>query len=120
MHEPQFDALLDETRKFPPSDAFRAQANVNDPAVWEKAAADPEAFWEGFAKELDWHTPWQKVLEWTPPYAKWFVGGRLNASHNCLDRHLAKRGDKKAIIWEGEPGDTRSLTYHSYTLVIRH
>ncbi|HEY0787486.1 MAG TPA: acetate--CoA ligase, partial [Thermoanaerobaculia bacterium] len=98
-------------RSLPPSDAVRASANVNDPGIWETAAADPEAFWEGWARELDWHSPWRKVLEWNEPYAKWFVGGTLNASYNCLDRHLEKRGDKKAIIWEGEPGDTRTLTY---------
>ncbi|HEY0592809.1 MAG TPA: acetate--CoA ligase [Thermoanaerobaculia bacterium] len=110
-HEPTIDALLDEKRSFPPSDTFRARANVSDPGIWETAAADPEAFWEGWARELDWHSPWRKVLEWNEPYAKWFVGGTLNASYNCLDRHLEKRGDKKAIIWEGEPGDTRTLTY---------
>jgi acetyl-CoA synthetase len=110
-HEPTIDALLNETRSFPPTESFRASANANDPSLWEKAAADPEAFWEGWAKQLDWHHPWDKVLEWNAPYAKWFVGGKLNASANCIDRHLAARGDKKAIIWEGEPGDTRTLTY---------
>ncbi len=110
-HEPTIDALLDERRSFPPTESFRSNANANDPSIWEKASADPEAFWEGWARQLDWHQPWDKVLEWNAPYAKWFVGGKLNASYNCLDRHLATRGDKAAIIWEGEPGDARTLTY---------
>ncbi|HVR44230.1 MAG TPA: acetate--CoA ligase [Thermoanaerobaculia bacterium] len=109
--EATLDALLDENRTFPPTEEFRRQANVNDPEVWARAAADPEAFWAGWARELDWHEPWRKVLEWNAPYAKWFVGGKLNASYNCLDRHLAERGEKRAIVWEGEPGDTRTLTY---------
>jgi acetyl-CoA synthetase len=109
---PEIAALLREDRTFTPSDAFRAQANVNDPKVYEEAARDPEAFWAGFARELDWIAPWNTVLEWTPPHAKWFVGGRLNASANCLDRHLrTARRNKAAIIWEGEPGDRRTLTY---------
>jgi acetyl-CoA synthetase len=106
-----FDALLDEGRKFPPSDDFRAQANINDPAIYDEAAADPEAFWARWAGELDWHRKWDRVLEWEPPYAKWFVGGTLNASVNCIDRHLDTRGDKRALVWEGEPGDTRTFTY---------
>ncbi|MCS6830601.1 MAG: acetate--CoA ligase [Armatimonadota bacterium] len=105
-------ALLREHRTFPPPDSFRAQANVNDPQVYERAAKDPEAFWAGFASELEWFEPWQKVLEWNPPYAKWFIGGKLNASVNCIDRHLrTARRNKAAIIWEGEPGDERVLTY---------
>jgi acetyl-CoA synthetase len=109
----EIDALLQEHRAFPPSAEFRAQANVNDPNVYEEAARDPEAFWEGFARELEWSQPWTRVLEWNPPHAKWFVGGKLNASVNCLDRHLrSARRNKAAIIWEGEPGDRRTLTYH--------
>ncbi len=110
-HEPTLDDLLSETRTFPPTEAFRKDANINDPAIWDKAAADPEAFWAGWARELHWQKPWETVLEWNAPYAKWFVGGKLNAAYNCLDRHLETRGDKTAIIWEGEPGDTRTLTY---------
>jgi acetyl-CoA synthetase len=114
-HTPQsseIDALLSEDRRFEPSPAFRAAANVNDPEVYARAAADPEAFWAGFAKELDWMRPWDTVLEWTPPYAKWFVGGKLNASVNCVDRHIrGPRRNKAAIIWEGEPGERRTLTY---------
>ncbi len=107
----EIDALLQESREFPPSEEFRRNANVNDPAIWAKAAKDREKFWEGWAEQLDWHTRWDKVLEWEPPYAKWFTGGTLNASFNCLDRHLEKRGDKVALIWEGEPGEIRRITY---------
>jgi acetyl-CoA synthetase len=107
----EIDALLQEHREFPPTEEFRRRANINDPAVWDKARRDREAFWAGWAEQLDWKKKWTRVLEWNPPYAKWFVGGEINASYNCLDRHLEKRGDKKAIIWEGEPGEVRSLTY---------
>jgi acetyl-CoA synthetase len=105
-----FDALLNETRSFPPAAAFQQQANAQA-EIYARAAADREAFWAGFAAELQWERPWDTVCEWNPPYAKWFVGGRLNASANCLDRHLAERGDKRAIIWEGEPGEIRTFTY---------
>jgi acetyl-CoA synthetase len=105
------DALLQETREFAPSDAFRENANVTDPNIWAKARRDREAFWEGFAEQLEWERKWDRVLDWNPPHAQWFVGGRLNASVNCLDRHLATRGDKVALIWEGEPGDIRRITY---------
>jgi len=108
----EIDDLLQEDRTFPPPDAFRAQANVRDASVYERAARDPEAFWAAFAGELEWSTPWTKVLDWQPPNAKWFLGGTLNASVNCVDRHaLGVRRDKAAIIWEGEPGDCRTLTY---------
>src|SRR5262245_24470779 len=108
----EISALLTEDRSFPPPPAFAAAAHVNDPAVYARAAADPEAFWAGFARELDWITPFTKVLEWQSPDAKWFGGGRLNASANCLDRHIrSARRNKAAIIWEGEPGDRRTLTY---------
>jgi acetyl-CoA synthetase len=109
---PEIEALLSEHRVFPPSDGFRAQATANDPGVYARAAADPEAFWEGFAKELEWMRPWSRVLDWTPPDAKWFIGGTLNASVNCVDRHVrTPRRNKAALIWEGEPGDRRTLTY---------
>ena len=108
----EIDALLDERRTFAPSEAFRASANASDDAVYDRAAADPEAFWEAFARELEWIEPWSKVLEWNPPNAKWFVGGKLNASVNCIDRHVrTARRNKAALIWEGEPGDRRTLTY---------
>ena len=106
------EALLQEDRTFPPSDQFRQQANINDPNVYAEAAKDPEAFWARFAGELDWFQTWDKVLEWNPPYAKWFLGGKLNASYNCIDRHLSSaRRNKAAIIWEGEPGDRQVYTY---------
>ncbi len=109
---PEIDALLREDRAFVPSDAFRAQANVRDPQIYETAARDPDAFWAGFARELEWSKPFRQVLDWNPPHARWFVGGTLNASVNCLDRHLkSARRNKAAIIWEGEPGDRRTLTY---------
>ena len=104
--------LLQEDRTFEPAAAFRAEANVRDDAVYARAEADPEGFWENFAKELEWSTPWTRVLEWKPPHAKWFVGGKLNASVNCVDRHVrGPRRNKAAIVWEGEPGDRRTLTY---------
>lgn len=102
---------MDERRRFPPSEQFRQQAVVRDPSVYQRAAADPEAYWATRARELDWFTPWTRVMEWTPPHVKWFAGGTLNVSVNCVDRHLATRRDKAAIVWEGEPGDRRRLTY---------
>jgi acetyl-CoA synthetase len=108
----EISALLDENRRFPPSEAFRKAAHVSDPAIYEEAAKDPEAFWARLAGELEWMEPWTTVLEWQPPYAKWFVGGKLNASVNCIDRHVrTARRNKAALIWEGEPGDRRTLTY---------
>jgi len=104
--------LLREDRTFPPSDAFRAQAQVRDQEVYARAERDPEAFWAGFASELEWSSPWTHVLDWNPPHAKWFVGGTLNASVNCVDRHArGPRRNKAALIWEGEPGERRTLTY---------
>jgi acetyl-CoA synthetase len=105
-------ALLTEDRRYPPDPAFVAQANVNDPGIYERALQDPEAFWAEQANGLDWIEPYSKVLEWDVPWAKWFVGGKLNASANCVDRHVNSwRKNKVAIIWEGEPGDSRNLTY---------
>jgi acetyl-CoA synthetase len=105
-------ALLEEERKFPPPQEFKKNANINDPRIYEIAARDPEAFWAKAAEELDWFKKWEKVLEWDPPWAKWFIGGKLNASYNCIDRHLKTwRRNKAAIIFEGEPGDERVLTY---------
>jgi acetyl-CoA synthetase len=104
--------LLQEDRIFAPSPAFQAQANVRDETVYARADEDPDAFWAGFAAELEWFTPWTSVLEWKPPHAKWFVGGTLNASVNCVDRHVrTARRNKAAIVWEGEPGERRTLTY---------
>ena len=108
----EIDALLKEDRSFPPSPEFQRAALVNDPGIYDRAATDPEAFWAGLAGELEWIEPWKEVLRWKPPYAEWFVGGKLNASANCLDRHVRSwRRNKAALIWEGEPGDRRTLTY---------
>ena len=108
----RFDALLQEDRAFPPSEEFKAQANIANPGVYEEALRDPEAFWAKFAEELDWFKKWDKVLEWDPPNSKWFIGGKINVSYNCLDRHLTtSRRNKAALVWEGEPGDRRVYTY---------
>lgn len=106
------ESLLAEDRTFAPSEAFRAHATVNDETIYERAREDPEGFWETAAADLHWFRRWDRVLEWTPPHAQWFVGARTNIAYNCLDRHLrGARRNKAAIIWEGEPGDTRVLTY---------
>jgi acetyl-CoA synthetase len=108
----EFDDLLREDRVFPPSDQFRARAVVRDEQVYADADRDPEGHWARLAGELEWSRPWNQVLDWQPPHAKWFVGGQLNASVNCVDRHArGPRRNKAAIIWEGEPGDRRTLTY---------
>src|SRR2546421_2491981 len=105
-------ALLKEERKFPPPKEFVKRALVKSEAVYREAARNPVRFWEQRAKELTWFKPWKKALDWKPPYAKWFVGGKLNVAYNCLDRHVqGPRRTKAALIWEGEPGDTRTLTY---------
>jgi acetyl-CoA synthetase len=106
------DVLLQEHRRFKPAEAFRRAAHISSREMYDYAARDPEGFWAGMAAELEWSAPWQRVLDWTPPYAKWFVGGKINASVNCVDRHVREgRGNKAALIWEGEPGDSRTLTY---------
>jgi acetyl-CoA synthetase len=108
----EIDHLLQEDRRFPPSAALQKSANISDSSVYERAARDPEAFWAEFARELDWIRPWDSVLQWKPPHARWFDGGKINASANCLDRHIrTARRNKAALIWEGEPGDRRTLTY---------
>jgi len=107
------DTLLREKEQYPPPEAFRKQALVQDASIYEEAAKDPDQFWASMAEHLTWRRKWTKVLEWDPPFAKWFVGGTLNVSENCLDRHLHDgRRNKAAIVWEGEPGDKRILTYH--------
>ena len=105
------EALLEEERSFPPSPEFAQQANINDPNVYEEAERDFEGFWSRFADELSWFRKWDTVLEWDPPHAKWFVGAKTNVSYNCVDRHLATRRNKAAIVWEGEPGDWKVYTY---------
>ena len=110
--ERSIDALLSEDRVFEPSAEFVARAVETDPAIYERAAADPEAFWVEQAERLEWIEPWHTVSEWKPPWAKWFLGGKLNVSANCLDRHVrAGGGDKVAYFWQGEPGEERTLTY---------
>jgi len=108
-------SVLKETRSFPPSQEFADKAHVPSLAHYEKLFAqgrdDTEGFWAEQAESLHWFKKWTKVLDWQEPFAQWFVGGTINASVNCVDRHLEKRGNKPAIIWEGEPGDTRVLTY---------
>ncbi len=108
----EYDDLLREDRAFPPPPEFRARAQVSSDAIYAEAERDPEAFWARLAGELDWSRKWDQVLDWQPPHAKWFLGGKLNASVNCLDRHLkGARRNKAALIWEGEPGDRRTYTY---------
>jgi acetyl-CoA synthetase len=108
----EFADLLQEDRTFEPPETFRRQARVHDDRIYVDADRDPEAFWAGFADELEWSRRWDTVLDWQPPHAKWFVGGRLNVAVNCLDRHVrGARRNKAAIVWEGEPGDRRTLTY---------
>ncbi|MGH7603813.1 MAG: acetate--CoA ligase [Gemmatimonadaceae bacterium] len=106
------DVLLEETRKFEPPENFSRAANVRTADIYAQAARDPEKFWADQARELDWIKPWKKVLEWDPPHVKWFTGGKINIAANCIDRHIAgPRRNKAALIWEGEPGDQRTLTY---------
>jgi acetyl-CoA synthetase len=105
----EIDALLHENRKFTPSADFRRNAHVSDHALYKQ---NPEAFWEAQANQLEWFEKWKTVCDWQPPHAKWFIGGKLNISVNCVDRHIKTyRRNKAALIWEGEPGDRRTLTY---------
>ncbi len=110
------DTVMHETRLFPPPPDFAKLARIPSLAayeeLWAEAAGDLDAFWQRAADELHWFTPWQQVLRWNEPFAEWFVGGKTNASYNCLDRHLGTPVQNKlALIWEGEPGDTRTFTY---------
>ncbi|TMB41658.1 MAG: acetate--CoA ligase [Deltaproteobacteria bacterium] len=112
------DSVLKEHRVFPPPEHFSRRASVPSRArydeLYRRSVEDPEGFWGEMAGRLRWTTRWERVLDWQPPFAKWFVGGRLNIADNCLDRHLAgPRRNKAAIVWEGEPGDRRVLTYHA-------
>jgi acetyl-CoA synthetase len=110
------DSALKEQRVFEPSDEFRSKAHVGSLAeyqrLYKEAEEHPEEFWANIARELHWFKKWDRVLDWKLPFAQWFVGGQLNISYNCLDRHVATwRKNKAAILWEGEPGDSRTLTY---------
>ncbi len=110
-HEAALETLLREERVFPPSEEFRRQANVSTEDIYEQARRDPEGFWAEQAKSLDWFKPYGRVLEWDLPFAKWFTGGKLNVSYNCLDRHVKNGGDKVAYYWEAEDGEQRTFTY---------
>lgn len=109
------ETVIKESRSFKPSTTFIAQAHINDPAhyerLWQASQENPENFWEQQALSLDWTEKWKRVHEWNEPFSKWFTGGKLNVSVNCLDRHLSKHGNKKAFIWEGEDGTVTTLTY---------
>lgn len=106
------DVLLEEGRSFKPSAEFSRRSTMHDPAIYRRAERDPEAYWASWARQLAWIRPWKKVLSWQPPRARWFLGGKLNAAANCVDRHLdGPRRNKAAIVWEGEPGDRETLTY---------
>ena len=116
MSQSSIDSILKESRVFKPEEGFSQAAQIKSldqyEDIYREAETDPEKFWGGVASELHWFRAWDKVLEWEIPWAKWFVGGQINISYNCLDRHLATwRRNKAAIIWEGEPGETRTLTY---------
>ncbi len=107
------EALLQEGRTFPPPESFRKTALDTDASVYDEAERDWQGFWAAQALALDWTHEWKTILEWDLPFAKWFVGGKLNVAYNCLDRHVdAGHGDQVAFHWEGEPGDTRTVTYH--------
>ena len=113
---PNIDSILTEKRSFPPPPEFSKNAHIHSKEEYDKlcarAAADPEGFWADIARELHWFEPWTKVLEWDCPWAKWFLGGKINLSYNCLDRHVQTwRKNKAAIIWEGEPSEVRTYTY---------
>jgi len=121
--QPNIDSMLTEERVFECSGGFSSQAHIRGMEEYDRlcreAEADPEEFWGGIASALHWFKPWDKVLEWDCPWAKWFVGGKLNLSYNCLDRHvLSGRRNKAAIIWEGEPGEVRTLTYQQLLLEV--
>ena len=114
------DVLLHENRRFPPRSDFTGQAHAANDEMYKRAAADPEAFWAEQARSLHWFSPWTSVLEWEPPRAKWFAGGTLNVAYNCVDRHInSARRNKAAIIFEGEPGDRRTLTYWDLYVEVR-
>ncbi len=112
LSEQTIEALFDESRTFPPPEEFRAGATVTSDEILRRAEEDPEGFWAEEAGRLAWRRKWDQVLDWSnPPFAKWFVGGKLNVTESCLDRHLESNGDKVAYYFEGEEGDTRTITY---------
>jgi len=110
------DSILQEQRRFEPSPEFSRQAHVKNldeyDRLYKESVDNPDKFWSAVASELHWFKKWDTVLEWNCPWAKWFVGGEINLSYNCLDRHVSTwRKNKAAIIWESEPGEVRVLTY---------
>jgi len=109
--EKTIEALLSERRTFEPPADFVAQANANDASIYAEAERDPDAWWASQAERLDWFTKWDEVLRWDPPHHQWFLGGKINASYNCLDRHLRSDADRVAYHWIGEPGEKRTITY---------
>ena len=122
--QPNLDSILREKRVFPPPPGFAAQAHVKSleeyETLYRHSIQDPEKFWAEIAAELHWFAPWTSVLEWNPPWAKWFVGGKINLCYNCVDRHaLGNNKDKIAILWEGEPGEVRKLTYGDLYLEVQ-
>jgi acetyl-CoA synthetase len=122
--DPNLSSILREHRVFPPPAEFAAKAHVKSleeyETLYRRSIQDPQNFWAEVARELHWFSPWTSVLQWEPPVAKWFVGGKINLSYNCVDRHaLGERKDKVAILWEGEPGETRSLTYGELHLEVQ-
>ncbi len=121
---PNLSSILREHRVFPPPAEFAAQAHVKSleeyESLYRRSIQDPENFWAEIARELHWFTPWTRVLDWQPPSARWFVGGKINLCYNCVDRHaLSDKKDKVAILWEGEPGETRTLTYGELYLEVQ-
>jgi acetyl-CoA synthetase len=124
ISQANIDSILQETRVFPPAAEFSAKAHVKSleeyERIYKEAKDNPEKFWAGIAEELHWFRKWDKVLEWNAPWAKWFLGGQINLSYNCLDRHVKTwRRNKAALIWEGEPGDTRTLTYQQLLIEVQ-
>jgi acetyl-CoA synthetase len=114
MTEQRIEAVLHEERRFPPPEDFASKARLSlsqYQTMYRRSLEDPDAFWSEIASELHWFRGWDRVLEWTEPHSKWFVGGKTNLSYNCLDRQLQDRADKIALLWEGEPGDVRKVTY---------
>ena len=113
----QIDTVMQEERLFPPSEEFASQSRIKSldeyQQLWDQAKADPPEFWAQLAREeLHWFEPFTETLKWNEPFAEWFVGGKTNVSYNCVDRNIdLGHGDRTAILWEGEPGDTRTLTY---------
>ncbi|MEY4530332.1 MAG: hypothetical protein RLZZ156_1053 [Deinococcota bacterium] len=112
MSQNSIESVLHETRRFTPPSDFAGNLSLEQfNTMYKHSIENPQTFWAGIASELHWFEPWNKVLEWNEPHAQWFVGGKTNLSYNCLDRHLERYADKVALVWEGEPGDVRKLTY---------